>query len=197
MKLLAGRVGQVINYQSLSNDVGVDGMTIKAWLSILEASYVVFRLPPYFENFGKRVIKTPKIYFTDTGLLCYLLGIERVEQVGRDPLIGNLFKNMVILEALKARYNLGLTPNLYFFRDSQGHEIDLLHKHGSELMGVAIKAASTWNASFKHTLQYFDQHFTTLATRAIVYSGQALEFSDGIKALSYKNVQRLFVDADT
>ena len=101
MKLLAGRVGQVINYQSLANDTGVDSMTIKSWLSILEASYVVFRLPPYFENFGKLVIKTPKIYFTDTGLLCYLLGIERVEQVQRDPLVGNLFENLVILEALK------------------------------------------------------------------------------------------------
>jgi predicted AAA+ superfamily ATPase len=194
MKLLAGRAGQVLNYQSLSNDVGVDGMTIKSWLSILEASYVIFRLPPYFENFGKRVIKTPKIYFTDTGLLCYLLGIERVEQVGRDPLIGNLFENLVVLEALKARYNRGLTPNLYFFRDSQGHEIDLLHKQGSELIGVEIKAASTWSASFKKTLQHFDQKLKTLAIRAVVYSGEALEFSDGIKSLSYKDVGELFDD---
>lgn len=196
MKLLAGRVGQIINYQSLSSDVGVDGMTIKAWLSILEASYVVFRLPPYFENFGKRVIKTPKIYFTDTGLLCYLLGIERVEQVGRDPLIGNLFENLVVLEALKTRYNLGLTPNLYFFRGSQGHEIDLLQKQGSTLMGVEIKAASTWNGSFKRTLQHFDQQLSPLATRAVVYSGQALEFSDGTKALSYKDVEQLFGQQD-
>ena len=194
MKLLAGRAGQVINYQSLSNDVGVDGMTIKSWLSILEASYVIFRLPPYFENFGKRVIKTPKIYFTDTGLLCYLLGIERVEQVGRDPLIGKLFDNLVVLEALKTRYNRGLTPNLYFFRDSQGHEIDLLHKKGSELIGVEIKAASTWNTSFKSTLQHFDQKLNALAIRAVIYSGQALEFSDGIKAFSYKNVGQLFDD---
>lgn len=192
MKLLAGRVGQIINYQSLSNDVGVDGMTIKAWLSILEASYLIFRLPPYFENFGKRVIKTPKIYFTDTGLLCYLLGIERVEQVGRDPLIGNLFENLVVLEALKARYNRGLTPNLYFFRDNQGHEIDLLHKQGSEITGVEIKSASTWNASFKKALQYFHQTLNPLATRAVVYSGGALEFSDGLKALSYKDIGRLF-----
>ena len=194
MKLLAGRAGQVLNYQSLSNDVGVDGMTIKSWLSILEASYVIFRLPPYFENFGKRVIKTPKIYFTDTGLLCYLLGIERVEQVGRDPLIGNLFENLVVLEALKARYNRGLTPNLYFFRDSQGHEIDLLHKQGSELIGVEIKAASNWSASFKKTLQHFDQKLKALAIRAVVYSGEALEFSDGIKSLSYKDVGQLFDD---
>lgn len=194
LKLLAGRAGQILNYQSLSNDVGVDGMTIKSWLSILEVSYVIFRLPPYFENFGKRVIKTPKIYFTDTGLLCYLLGIERVEQVGRDPLIGNLFENLVVLEALKARYNRGRTPNLYFFRDSQGHEIDLLHKQGSELIGLEIKAASTWNASFKKTLQHFDQKLKTLALRAVIYSGKALEFSDGIKALSYKEVGHLFDD---
>lgn len=192
MKLLAGRVGQIINYQSLSNDVGVDGMTIKAWLSILEASYVVFRLPPYFENFGKRVIKTPKIYFTDTGLLCYLLGIERVEQVGRDPLIGNLFENLVVLEALKTRYNKGLAPNLYFYKDNQGREIDLLHKQGSEIVGIEIKSASTWNSSFKRALEQFDQHLHPLAKRAVVYSGQAIEFSDGSQALSYKDIGRLF-----
>jgi len=193
MKLLAGRVGQVINYQSLSNDVGVDGMTIKAWLSILEASYVIFRLPPYFDNFGKRVIKTPKIYFTDTGLLCYLLGIERVEQVGRDPLIGSLFENLVVLEALKTRYNYGRTPNLYFFRDSQGHEIDLLHKQGNELLGIEIKSASTWNASFKRVLQHFNEKIHPLAKRAVIYSGSSIEFSDGLNALSYKDVGQLFL----
>lgn len=91
IKLLAGRVGQIINYQSLSNDVGVDSKTIKQWLSIMEASFVVFKLPPYFENFGKRVIKSPKYYFTDTGLLAYLLDIEKAEQLVRDPLIGNIF----------------------------------------------------------------------------------------------------------
>jgi len=191
MKLLAGRVGQIINYQSLSSDVGVDSMTIKSWLSILEASFVIFRLPPYFENFGKRVIKTPKIYFTDTGLLCYLLGIERVDQVGRDPLIGNMFENLVVLEALKARYNQGLTPNLYFYRDNQGHEIDLLHKQGGELLGIEIKSASTWNASFKKALQHFDQKLKPLATRAVVYSGKAIEFTDGVQTLSYKEVGQL------
>ncbi|MDO8695246.1 MAG: ATP-binding protein [Sheuella sp.] len=194
MKLLAGRVGQVINYQSLSNDVGVDGATIKSWLAILEASYVIFRLPPYYENFGKRVIKTPKIYFTDTGLLCYMLGIERVEQVGRDPLIGNLFANLVVLEALKARFNKGLASNLYFFRDNQGHEIDLLHKQGSELTGIEIKSSSTWNPSFKKTLQYFDKNITQLAKLAVIYSGNAVEFSDGVKAISYKKAGKLFND---
>lgn len=192
MKLLAGRVGQVINYQSLSSDVGVDGMTIKAWLSILEASYIVFRLPPYFENFGKRVIKTPKIYFTDTGLLCYLLGIERLEQVSRDPLIGHLFENLVVLESLKARYNRGLTPNLYFYRDNQGHEIDLLHQRGSELSGIEIKSASTWSPSFKKALEHFHQRIHSLSTRTVVYGGDAIEFTDGIQAMSFMDVERLF-----
>ena len=192
MKLLAGRVGQVINYQSLANDTGVDVKTIKEWLSILEASYVVFRLPPYFENFSKRVIKTPKIYFTDTGLLCYLLGIERVEQVGRDPLIGNLFANLVILEALKTRYNQGLTPNLYFFRDNLGHEIDLLHNQGSQLMGTEIKSASTWHASFKRALESFHEKIHPLAKRSVVYSGKAIAFSDGIRAVCYKDTRSLF-----
>jgi len=141
------------------------------------------------------VIKTPKIYFTDTGLLCYLLGIERVEQVSRDPLIGNLFENLVVLEALKARYNRGLTPNLYFYRDNQGLEIDLLHKQGSEITGIEIKSASTWNASFKKTLQQFDQKINPLSKRVVVYSGNAIEFSDGVQALSYKDVGQLFGDS--
>ncbi len=192
MKLLAGRVGQVINYHSLANDTGVDAMTIKAWLSILEASYVLFRLPPYFENFGKRVIKTPKIYFTDTGLACYLLGIERADQVTRDPLVGNLFENLAILEALKARYNMGLTPNLYFYRDNQGHEIDLLHKRGHELCGIEIKSASTWTSSFKRALESFHDKVHPLAQRLVIYAGEPIEFSDGMTATNFKAVKALF-----
>jgi uncharacterized protein len=193
IKLLAGRVGQIINYQSLANDTGVDGKTIKEWLSILEASYVIFRLPPYFENFGKRVIKTPKIYFTDTGLLCYLLGIERVEQVARDPLVGNLFENLVVLEALKTRYNAGLTPNLYFFRDNQGHEIDLLHKRGHELLGIEIKSASTWHAAFKRALESFHQKVHPLAQRSVVYRGEPIEFSDGVSVKNYTDIASFFI----
>ncbi len=107
-------------------DTGVDDKTVKEWLSILEASFVIFKISPYFENFGKRVTKSPKYYFMDTGLLCYLLGIAKPKQVTRDPLIGQLFENMIVLEALKARYNHGQIPSLYFYRDSHGNEIDLL-----------------------------------------------------------------------
>src|SRR5690606_9581168 len=109
MKLLAGRTGQLSNLQSLGADVGVDAKTLGHWLSILEASFVIFRLSPYFENFGKRAVKSPKYYVTDTGLLTYLLGIETPEQLARDPLLGGVFENLVILEARKARLNRGLT----------------------------------------------------------------------------------------
>jgi predicted AAA+ superfamily ATPase len=192
LKLLAGRVGQVINYQSLSSDVGIDTKTVKEWLSILEASYIIFRLPPYFENFGKRVIKTPKIYFIDTGLLCYLLGIDRVEQVRRDPLVGSLFENLVVLEALKMRYNQGLVPNLYFFRDNNGQEVDLMYKRGHELAGIEIKSASTWHSSFKRTLEAFSEKVSRLSSQAVVYSGDNIEFSNGMKAVSYKQASQLF-----
>jgi hypothetical protein len=192
VKLLAGRVGQIINYQSLANDVGVDSKTVKQWLSILEASFIVFKLPPYFENFGKRVIKSPKYYFTDTGLLAYLLDIDKASQVTRDPLVGNLFENLVVLEALKTRYNQGLTPNLYFFRDSHGNEIDLLVKSGSQLTGIEIKAASTWNRNFKKGLMRFAENFTPLTRSFVVYSGESISFSDSIEAIPYTQVADIF-----
>ena len=192
IKLLAGRVGQIINFQSLAGDVGVDAKTIKQWLSILEASFVVFKLPPFFENFGKRTIKSPKYYFTDTGLLAYLLDIEKAAQVTRDPLVGSLFENLVVLEAFKARYNQGLTPNLYFYRDNHGSEIDLLHKSGSDLIGIEIKSAATYNAGFKKVLLRFSEKQYPLARRYIVYSGEAITFSDGIETISYQDVAGIF-----
>jgi predicted AAA+ superfamily ATPase len=194
MKLLAGRVGQLINYQSLSNDVGVDNKTIKQWLSILEASFVVFKLPPYFENFGKRVIKSPKYYFTDTGLLSYLLDIGKPSQVSRDPLVGSLFENLVVIEALKTRFNKGQKSNLYFFRDNHGREIDLLYKSGREFTGVEIKSSSTWNKSFKKELKRFSEKNIQLAKSYVVYSGEAMVFSDGVEALSFLNVADIFID---
>ena len=192
MRLLAGRVGQIMNHQSLANDAGVDGKTIKHWLSILEASYIVFPLKPYFKNFGKRVIKSPKYYFTDTGLLCYLLGIEQVEQISRDPLVGSLFENLVVLEALKSRYHQALAPNLYFYRDSHGHEIDMMFDGGRSLTGVEIKSASTWHSHFKKNLQHFSHKIEPLAQSFVIYNGNLIAFSDGITALPFTEVANLF-----
>ncbi len=192
MRLLAGRTGQVINYQSLASDVGVDGKTIKEWLSILEASFVVFKLSPYFENFGKRVIKSPKYYFMDTGLLSYLLGIEKPEQVTRDPLVGQLFENMIVLEALKARYNQGHVPNLYFYRDSHGNEIDLLFANGRELVGIEVKSSATFTSHFKKTLLQFSEKQQTLQSSYVVYNGEERQFSDGVNALNFRNTSEIF-----
>lgn len=193
IKLLAGRVGQIMNHQSLANDVGVDGKTIKDWLSILEASFVIFKLPPYFENFGKRIIKSPKYYFIEPGLLVYLLDIEKSQQISRDPLIGNLFENLVIVEALKARFHRGQTANLYFFRDSHGNEIDLLYKSGGEMTGVEIKAAETWHVSFKASLKRFAATLHPLHRQYIVYRGKPWRFEDGVQAMDYRAVDQLFV----
>lgn len=192
MRLIAGRVGQIINYQSLAGDVGVDAKTVKEWLSILEASFILFKLPPYFENFGKRVIKSPKYYFIDTGLLAYLLGINASGQITRDPLVGHLFENLIVLEALKSKYNQGLDANLYFYRDSHGNEIDLLHASGRKLMGIEIKSSSTFNNSFKKTLLNFSEKQSRLENAYVIYNGESIEFSDGVEALNFRKVSGLF-----
>lgn len=185
IKLLAGRVGQLMDYQALSNAVGVSAKTIKQWLSVLEASYVVVKLPPYFENFGKRVVKSPKYFFTDVGLLAYLLGLETPSQVLRDPLLGSIFENLVVIEVLKQRYNSGYDANLYFFRDSNGSEIDLLCKTSNGLVGIEIKAASTWHGKFAKQLVRFAANSHPLNQSLVVYNGVELELSNGVNAISY------------
>ena len=185
IKLLAGRVGQLMDYQALSNAVGVSAKTIKQWLSVLEASYVVVKLSPYFENFGKRVVKSPKYFFTDVGLLAYLLGLETPSQVLRDPLLGSIFENLVVIEVLKQRYNSGYDANLYFFRDSNGSEIDLLCKTSNGLVGIEIKAASTWHGKFTKQLVRFAANNHPLKQSLVVYNGVELELSNGVNAISY------------
>lgn len=155
LTLLAGRVGQVLNYTSLSNDVGVSATTIKNWISVLKASFVVFELPPFFENIRKRVVKSPKIYFSDVGLAAYLLGIETSEQVSRDPLRGGLYENLLILEVLKASLNDGKRPELFFYRDTHGNEVDLVIKEGRKLIPVEIKSAATFAPDFLKGIERF------------------------------------------
>ncbi|MFC1813158.1 ATP-binding protein [Thermodesulfobacteriota bacterium] len=153
--LLAGRIGQVINYTSLSNDVGVSATTIKNWISVLKASFVVFELPPFFENIRKRVVKSPKIYFSDVGLATYLLGIETSGQVSRDPLRGGLYENLLILEILKSSLNYGKRPELFFYRDTNGNEVDLVIKEGRKLIPVEIKSAATFSPDFLKGIERF------------------------------------------
>jgi predicted AAA+ superfamily ATPase len=185
MKLVAGRVGQLMDYSSLAGDVGVSATTIKHWLSILEASFILYKLPPYFENFGKRVIKTPKYYFIDTGLLCFLLGIENPQQVARDPLIGQLFENLVVIDVVKNFYNKGKLDNLYFFRDSNGLEADLLLQQGRQLMPIEIKSSSTYKPELLKGLKRIIELSPQMANAHLVYAGDAIEFSNGINAIRF------------
>lgn len=185
IKLLAGRVGQLVNLNSLAGDVGVSSSTLGEWLSILEASYIVFRLPPYFENFGKRLIKTPKLYFTEVGLVAYLLDLENPGMVTRDPLMGNLFENMVIVEALKARYNAGKDAGLYFFRDSNGLEIDLLQSANRKLYPMEIKAARTYNSDFAVNIKKFERLNDKTAGGSVIYSGDNVQKIGNIQLLNF------------
>ena len=185
IKLLAGRVGQLVNLNSLAGDVGVSSSTLGEWLSILEASYIVFRLPPYFENFGKRLIKTPKLYFTEGGQAAYLLDLETPGMVTRDPLMWNLFENMVIVEALKARYNAGKDAGLYFFRDSNGLEIDLLQSANRKLYPMEIKAARTYNSDFAVNIKKFERLNDKTAGGSVIYSGDNVQKIGNIQLLNF------------
>jgi hypothetical protein len=169
LTLLAGRVGQVVNFSSLGNDVGVSSTTIKSWVSILTASFVIFELPPYFENISKRVIKSPKLYFTDPGLVAHLAGIETAEQLARDPLRGALYENLVILEVLKARLNRGMSPSLYFYRDTNGNEVDLIIRVGRKLVPVEIKSASTFTEDFLKGISRFRETVGVRANAGFVF----------------------------
>lgn len=144
-----------INLASLSSDVGVSTTTVRNWLSVLKASYVVFELPPFFENVRKRVIKSPKIFFTDVGLAAFLLGIHTAEQASRDPLRGSLYENLVIADIAKGAINQEIRPEIYFFRDSHGNEVDLLIREKGSLTPVEIKSAGTFSADFVKGLERF------------------------------------------
>jgi len=152
VKLLASRVGQILSYSGIANDLGVSQPTIKKWISILEASFIIYLHKPYFANIGKRLIKSPKIYFIDTGLLAYLLGISDEKELKQHHLRGGIFENLVISEFLKHRYNLALTPNLYFLRDKTGNEVDLVRENALNLDLIEIKSSQTIEKSLVKNL---------------------------------------------
>ena len=192
MRLLAGRVGQILNLNALSGDLGVSSTTLKEWLSVLEASHAIFRLNPYYENFGKRIIKSPKVYFTDVGLASYLLGIESSAHAARDPLIGNLFENMVVIEALKSRLNAGREPDLYFYRDNRGNEVDLLFRRNRELIPIEIKSAMTFNTEFAKGITRFRKVAPTAQKGYIVYAGDLTPDLPHARVLRFTEMNSIF-----
>lgn len=158
LRLCAGRVGQPLNLQSLATESGISVPTIKNWLSILEASYILFQLPPFFEDFHKRLVKSPKLYFYDTGLLCHLLGISEAAQIGQHYARGSLFENMVILELMKNRLNRNAQPSFFFWQDSHKVEVDLLELAGLDTHLFEMKYSETPRAEFFKGLQSFREH---------------------------------------
>ena len=171
IRLCAGRVGQVMNAASLAQDCGISHTTARHWLNTLKASYIIFSLPPYYQNFSKRLIKMPKIYFYDTGLACALLGIDNVGQLDNHYLRGALFENLVILEYLKHKLNHGLPIHLYFWRDRTGHEVDLLVERGDKLQAIEIKAGVTFQKDFIRNVQYFYK-IAERVSGYVIYNGE-------------------------
>ncbi|MDD2237884.1 MAG: ATP-binding protein [Kiritimatiellae bacterium] len=194
VRLLAGRVGQVLNLSSLAGDIGVSSVTLRQWLTALEASYVVTLLRPYYRNFGKRLIKSPKVYFIETGLAAYLLGLRTAEQVGRDPLLGNLFENMVVMEAIKARLNAGKDSDLYFFRDSQGVEVDLLLASGRDLYPFEIKAAFTPSDNLCRSVKRFAGLSGEVMNPSVIYAGRSIRSAEVPSFLNFEDAGGILRD---
>ena len=171
--LLAGRVGQLVNLNALSGEVGVSHTTLSGWLDVLESSFIVFRLQPYFANIGKRLVKTPKLYFTETGLAACLLGLRTVEQVSRDPLRGNLFENLVVSDLMKRKLNADREGELFFFRTSDGTEVDVLRMTDDGLQPIEIKSSTTWSGSLADGIGRYLRMMPNAVRPAVVYGGRS------------------------
>ncbi len=192
LKLLAGRIGQLLNLSSLATETGISVNTAKSWISLLEASFVIFTLQPWFSNINKRLVKQPKIFFYDTGLAVALLEIRQLEHLKTYFQVGSLFENMIIVDLLKKRFNNGLPNNLFFLRDKTGKEIDCLLDNGTSKSMIEIKAGQTINRDFFANLTYFseldpnpkDQKF-------LVYGGEENQERLGTTVLSWKNLNRI------
>ena len=172
--LLAGRVGQVVNFTSLANETGVSVPAISAWLSVLEASFLVFRLPPHFANIAKRVVKAPKIYFTDVGLATYLLGIENPLQMTSHPLRGSLFENMVVSDIRKSFTNRGREPRMAFYRTEKGFEVDLIIYKGTHVVPIEIKSSMTFGKNLIRNLESYCEADRQAVKPRLIYDGEAM-----------------------
>lgn len=189
LRLCAGRIGSVVNAMELANETGVSTKTIQSWLSVLTTSYVIFLLPPYYENTRKRLTKSPKLYFCDTGLACSLLGIESTAQMARDKMRGHLFENFVVAEFLKRRLNSGKEPNICFYRDSNMNEVDLIVDNSTYIEAYEVKSAMTYHPDFERTLRKLPEWVNALVLRrAIVYTGDLETPSADIQVLNYRHL---------
>ena len=176
VRLCAGRVGQLANLSALGADAGVSHTTARHWLTVLEASYVVFQLPPFYANIRKRLVKSPKLYFYDVGLASYLIGIEHAGQVATHPLRGALFENAVVVETLKHRFNRGYRSNLSFFRDARGLECDLLYENGNGICAIEVKSGATIASGYFNALNRIAKVLPQISGKVVVYGGTDRQF---------------------
>jgi hypothetical protein len=194
VRLLAGRTGQIIDFTSLSNDTGVSVNTIKGWLTVLQASHLIFQLQPYYKNLNKRIIKSPKIYFTDPGLVSFLLNISSPDQVTNHYLKGGLFENLIIVEILKDRFNHGMTPNLYYYRDNNKNEIDLIIEGAEKLDIIEIKSGQTFSHSFVKSLVFWKKNFKEIKSeKYLIYGGTISQRLQDVNILSWRDINSLLV----
>lgn len=190
MKLCAARVGSIFNASELAGQIGVDSKTITNWLSVLQASYLVTLLPPYYENISKRLVKSPKLYFNDPGLACYLLDIESPRQLARDKMRGAIFENYVVMEVIKHRYNRGLLNGVYFYRDSNQNEVDILLKEEGEITAIEVKSSMTYHTSFESDISHLSDWIKTpVVKKMVVYTGDFENTTSDIKVLNYRHLQ--------
>ncbi len=194
LRMCAARTGQLLNLSALANDCGITHNTARAWLSVLEASYIVHLMPPHHCNFNKRLVKTPKLYFYDPGLAAWLIGIHEPAQLVIHPQRGALFETMVIAELLKARYNRARQSNLYFWRDRTGHEVDVLMEEGGRLVPVEIKSGRTLTRDFFAGLDHWRRLVGEEAGRGwLVYGGEQSQTRTGVQVLAWRDLARVEV----
>jgi predicted AAA+ superfamily ATPase len=192
LRLCAGRSGQLLNMSNLALETGVDSKTIAVWLSILESSFIVFRLYPYYKNFNKRIVKMPKLYFYDTGLICSLMSITSRSQLNLHPIYGGIFENMVVSEFKKHILNRAKNENIFFWRNNTGHEVDIIIETSDGLLPVEIKSGKTITNEFFNGINYW-RKLTGTQSGAVVFGGDdSQSYSDGRKAITWRDLHKLF-----
>jgi predicted AAA+ superfamily ATPase len=191
MRLAAGRIGQLLNYSHIANELGVDLKTVKSWFSILETSFITFVLRPHFQNFSKRILKTPKLYFYDTGLACSLLGIRDERELATHWARGPLFENMVVSDLMKYHYNRAIVPPLYYWRDSTGNEVDCLIDSGLQVKSIEIKSSSTISSDFFKGLNYYGK-LNAQAVPYLIYGGLTPQVRKEGKVIAWNSIVDLF-----
>lgn len=191
LKICANNIGQIVNFTSIGSQIGVSFNTIKKWLSILEASYIIYLLPPFYSNLSKRIVKSPKLYFIDTGLACNLLNINSKDQINFHFLKGELFENMIITELFKRKSHNPQNYEMYFFRDNNKNEIDCIIQYSNNLSCIELKSSRTINESYFSTLQKMNNEIKNIKNSILIYGGNDAQMREKIEVLSWKNIDTL------